>query len=134
MNNLHDKSLSISHVNIRSLSKNISELQLLYDHSLKFKFDIIALSEVWNVRNVNTLPLRDYTLEVNCRHGNERGGGVGAYIHNGLDYVPLNYNVAHTESLWLRINQEGFDKIVIGIIYRKPNTDIDQFTIVCLVF
>ena len=47
----------ITHANIRSLNKNISELQLLYDHSLKFKFDIIALSEVWNVRNTDTLPL-----------------------------------------------------------------------------
>ena len=31
MNILHDKSLRISHVNIRSLSKNIGELQLLFD-------------------------------------------------------------------------------------------------------
>ena len=56
LNNLNDNSLSITHINIRSLNKNISELQLLYDHSLKFKFDIIALSEVWNVRNTDTLP------------------------------------------------------------------------------
>ena len=109
------------------MNKNISELQLLYDHSLKFKFDIIALSEVWNVRNTDTLPLRDYVLEVNCRQANERGGGVGAYIRNVLNYTRLDYNVTHTESLWLTINQNCLDKIVIGIIYRKPNTDVDQF-------
>ena len=127
LNNLNDNSLSITHVNIRSLNKNISELQLLYDHSLKFKFDIIALSEVWNVRNTDTLPLRDYVLEVNCRQANERGGGVGAYIHNVLNYTRLDYNVTHTESLWLTVNQNCLDKIVIGIIYRKPNTNVDQF-------
>ena len=127
LNKLNDNSLSITHANIRSLNKNISELQLLYDHSLKFKFDIIALSEVWNVGNVNTLPLRDYVLEVNCRQGDERGGGVGAYINNTLNYTLLDHHVTHTESLWVRINKNSFEKIVIGIIYRKPNTDVDQF-------
>ena len=66
-------------------------------------------------------------MEVNCRQAYERGGGVGAYIRSVLNYTRLDYNVTHTESLWLTINQNCFDKIVIGIIYRKPNTDVDQF-------
>lgn len=128
LSDIQNNSLSISHVNIRSLSKNISELQLLYDHSFKFQFDIIALSEVWNVSNVNTVALRDYVLEVNCRKADERGGGVGAYIRNTVNYTRLDYNVTHTESLWLRISHSSFGKIImLGIIYRKPNTDIDQF-------
>ena len=52
---------------------------------------------------------------------------MGAYIHNVLNYTRLHYNVTHTESLWLTINQNCLDKIVIGIIYRKPNTNVDQF-------
>ena len=78
LQNVFGNSFSITHANIRSLNKNINELHLLYDHSIKHKFDIIALSEVWNVSNVATVPLTDYVLEVICRPGSERGGGVGA--------------------------------------------------------
>ena len=62
-----------------------------------------------------------------CRQAHERGGGVGAYIRSVLNYTRLDYNVTHTEILWLTINQNCFDTIVIGVIYRKPNTDVDQF-------
>ena len=53
-----------------------------------------------------------YVLEINRRQANERGGGLRAYIHNILNYVLLDYNVTHTESLWLRINQNCFERIV----------------------
>ena len=127
LQNVFENSFSITHVNIRSLNKNINELHLLYDHSIKHKFDIIALSEVWNVTSVDTFPLTDYVLEVNCRQGNERGGGVGAYIHKQVNYEILDFNVAHAESLWLKVSKNNIDNFVIGVIYRKPNTNIDEF-------
>ena len=119
-------SFCISHVNIRSLNKNFDNLNLLYEDTLKTKFDTIALSEVWNVSNKGILGLNDYVLEVKCRTGGTRGGGVGAYIHSSLKYVILDHEVTHTESLWLETDLNG-RKITVGIIYRKPNTDIDQF-------
>ena len=54
------------------------------------------------------------------------GGGVGAYINSSLKYVILDHEVTPTESLWLETDLNG-RKITVGIIYRKPNTDIDQF-------
>ena len=61
------KSVSICHVNIRALHKNIHNLRLLFDHTLESRFDIIALSEVWNVSNADIFSLRGYSLEVKCR-------------------------------------------------------------------
>ena len=118
---------SITHVNIRSLNKNIRELQLLYEHTIQFKFDVIALSEVWNVQHVNTLNLSNYTLEVSCREGNVRGGGVGAYVRNDMNYVRRNFSIAHAESLWLVVSDSNTNVLVIGVIYRKPNTNINEF-------
>ena len=123
---LHN-SFSICHVNIRSLSKNISNLSLLFEYTLDFKFDVIALSEVWNVSNTDIFSLNDYSLEVKCRDDGLRGGGVGAYIRSSLKYNLLNHAVMFAESLWIEINSKH--KIIVGIIYRKPNTDLDQFQI-----
>ena len=39
------KSISISHVNVRSLNKNVDSLKVLYEDCVKFRFDVIALSE-----------------------------------------------------------------------------------------
>ena len=44
-----------------------------------------------------------------------------------MHYTLLDHHVTHTESLWVRINKNSFEKTVISIIYRKPNTDVDQF-------
>ena len=49
-------------------------------HPCKFE-DIIALSEVWNVPNTDIFSLNGYNLEVKCRDGGMRGGGVGAYMY-----------------------------------------------------
>ena len=84
-------SFSISHVNIRSLNKNYDNLNLLYDNTIKSKFDIIALSEVWRVSNKELLSFNEYTLEVKCRTEGSRGGGVGAYIHSSLKYIILDH-------------------------------------------
>ena len=120
------KSFSICHVNIRSLQKNIHNLHLMFDHTLESRFDIIALSEVWNVSNTDIFSLRGYSLEVKCRESGLRGGGVGAYIRSSLKYNVLNHTILFAESLWMDITI-GKRKVIIGIIYRKPNTDLSQF-------
>ena len=49
VNEVTENALNVSHVNIRSLPKNIDGLRLLYEYSLQTKFHVIGLSEVWNV-------------------------------------------------------------------------------------
>ena len=121
------KSFSVTHVNIRSLNKNVDELRNLYECSLSSNFDIIGLSEVWNVSNTSLLGIKGYNLETECRHGNVRGGGVGAYIHSSLKYKRLGFTaIAHAESLWLELLCDK-KKVIVGVVYRKPNTNITEF-------
>ena len=86
---------------------------------MEFKYDIIALSEVWNVPNTDIFSLNGYNREVKCRDGGMRGGGVGAYIRSSLKYNLLNHAVMFAESLWIERN-DSKHKIIVGIIYRKP--------------
>ena len=44
-------SLSISHINIRSLKRNFDAFKELFEYDLKSSFNIIALSENWNIYN-----------------------------------------------------------------------------------
>ena len=100
-NNATKNALNISHVNIRSLPKNIDSLRLLYEYSLQTKFHVIRLSEVWNVSLPQMLGLQGYSLE--CREAPQRGGGVGAYIHpictiQGIEFQPCS------EACWLSLD------------------------------
>ena len=116
---------SISHINIRSLPKNFDELKLFHE-STPYDFKVIALSEVWQIKNKDLYNLTNFSFETKCRT-NQRGGGVGAYIHTSLNYSMFDINVCHAETLWLNIHMGGDRSITIGIIYRKPNTNVDEF-------
>ena len=54
----HDSVFSISHSNVRSLSKNFEEVQLFYEILFESKFKIITMSEVWQVDFQKTNNLR----------------------------------------------------------------------------
>ena len=120
-------SLKLSHINVRSLSKNFESFKLLFEDCIQARFDIIGMSEVWNVSNLSLYGMGGYSLEVNCRPGDLRGGGVGAYVSTSLKYKRLQYSVIHAESLWLQINIRGDMKVTVGVIYRKPNTNVKEF-------
>ncbi len=69
--------VSLCHVNIRSLYKNIDKLKFLLN-SLKFSF--IAFSECW-VKSISHsyFYLPGYELIVNSKQGPKAGGGVALY-------------------------------------------------------
>ena len=73
----NEKSLSLIHLNIRSLSRNfdcfVAELE-----TLKIKFDIICISETWMHKNSPDLYFHDYVAHHNMRSFG-RGGGVAIY-------------------------------------------------------
>ena len=118
--------LSISHINIRSLQKNIDDLKLLYSEIIQHNFSIIGISETWQIRDDSMFSILDYKFEFNSR-ATGRGGGVGVYIRSNLKYsILMNKQVCHSESLWLKVLINN-KPIIVGIIYRKPNTDVSEF-------
>ena len=130
--NLVNNMLSLIHVNIRSVRKNFSHFDN-YLKCLSFSPSIIALSETWLKKgesNLYTLP--NYNTESLCR-SQKSGGGVSIMIKSSLSYrlrSDLSMINNFSESLFVEIpkNNNNYHKdILIGVIYRPPNENMDIF-------
>ena len=120
------------HMNIRSLNKNFDNLKLLLDNPHNTPCSVIALTETWlshNSSSNNDLP--GFNLVVNSRQ-NKTGGGVCLYILKKYDYIiheQLNIMNDTVESLFIEIIIPDSKNIFIGVIYRPPNSNINDFVL-----
>ena len=131
--------LSLIHFNARSLNSNCEKIEnylKLTNHS----FDVIAISETWHdnssagAKNNPKLAnfLIDY-LEFNVnRKNNQRGGGVSIFVNKGYSCKLISDMSAGVENLFecvtVELTLNRGEKTVISCIYRKPSTNIPEFT------
>ena len=126
-----NKMFSLLHINIRSISKHLHELDQ-YLHVLNHNFSVICISETWcQDYNVNSCDLQGYKAEHIYRH-TKVGGGVALYIKDNIayhtrlditklnDYIECQFKQIHKDS-----NSYG-KVIIVGVIYRPPNNDINK--------
>ena len=123
--------LSMLNVNIRSLCKNFDSLKD-FMHCTQTNFDIIGLVETW-FKDVpqDYFNLSGYNLEFQNRIG-KNGGGVCLYIKDDLKYhvrsdlqeIKCPENV---ESMFIEIERSASKNIVVGVVYRPPDQDINVF-------
>ena len=122
---------SLCHVNIRSIRKNLSELES-YLEVLDHEFSIIGLTETWlNDSSCEIYGINGYnTVE---RHRTRTGGGVALFIRDNFNFSKRN-DLAHfdedIESVYIEIGKDQLHTsrdIIIGVIYRPPNRDIASF-------
>ena len=130
--NCMSANFSLLHVNVRSLPQNNDALNM-YLQNLSVKFDVIALTETW--LNNETCDLSflssDYEHYKKYRE-NKRGGGVSLFIHRSLsckllpDISTVNDSM---ECVFVELNASPLNNkpIVIGAMYRPPNTNISSF-------
>ena len=122
---------SLIHFNARSLQKSFDEMAeflLLLKHS----FSIIAISETW----ISGTPLIPFKLPgynfVNVNRHRGRGGGVGLFISDSIDFI-INTDVVQTEeerdcceSLFIDFVNKNI-KHSVGVIYKKPSCNNETF-------
>ena len=124
-------SLGMIHVNIRSVSKNLSNLEN-YLQTLKYDFRVVGLSETWfNENNHDLHTLCGYTVVSNYRT-NRVGGGVSLMIDSDLKMISrndLNSMSDSIESVFVELCDVGANKcnIIIGVVYRPPASDGKAF-------
>lgn len=126
----HNKdNFSLFHINIRSLNRNFEDLQN-YLGLLNINFTTIALTETWlkDSQDSSYFAISGYNFEHKNRT-NKLGGGVGLFIKSGVSYriredLPSMINA---ESLFIEISTRYGKNIVIGVIYRPPDSNIDHF-------
>ena len=131
-NSTTENGFSLCHLNIRSLRANLSAFELTL-HNLRFHFTAIGISETWlNDHNCDLYDIAGYNLIEVHRH-TKKGGGVGIFLDNNIPYQ-IRSNLCLTddvsECVFIEIDKEIFKRdknIIIGVIYRPPNSDLDAF-------
>lgn len=121
---------SFLHLNIRSLNKHHDDLVTLLTNT-GCNFDVIGCSETWlNDRSyTDILNLNGYKLFTKNRCG-RCGGGVCLYISstynvNICDDIVIADN--HSDFLFVEISGKNGKNLIIGMIYRPPDTDLEIF-------
>ena len=122
--------LFMLHINIRSLQKNLINLNHELLQTLPYLSDILLLSET----KIKFSPLTNVNLTgyqpVILANSQTNAGGVGVYVTNKLTVTPLGKNILNSncEDIWLRIsNQIGNDSFLVVVIYRHPQGDVNNF-------
>ena len=121
--------LSILHFNIRSIKKNF-KMSL---NSINFTFSITCFSETWldetNSTENSSYELPNYMSKHQVR-SDRRGGGVSIYVHKTFDFKVrsnLSINNKGIESISVEISSNKKRNILVNILYRPPNGEIETF-------
>ena len=119
--------INFFHQNIRGLYHNLANLQAYLD--IKNNVDVFSLSETHiqsnsPLDNDNLYNIPGYKfLKVNRENGG--GGGVAMYISENISFIrrkDLETNL--TESLWIEIVQSKAKNLLVGCIYKPPESSL----------
>ena len=129
-----DKSFSILHPNIKSLSQNFDKL-VYFLARLSFNFKVICISETWctSERNNSDLyKLTNYNSLHQTRSSDEAGIDLAIFVHKRLTYSvrkDLSTNNEDTETLCIEIINAKSRNILINTSYRQPEGRYNEFKI-----
>ena len=130
---INDDNFSIAHLNIRSIPANLSHF-LGYMKSIKNTFTIYGFAQTWlSNDNLSAYVIDGYAHVGQPRVG-KRGGGVSLFIRNNLAYSEssnLSETTEDIECLFIKLNHGG-KNIIVGVVYRPPNSNVESFNAVIL--
>jgi exonuclease III len=123
-------------VNIQSLNSKYEDLrhQLLDLCNKNITVDVVALQEIWEIFCPDSVSIPGYQFVYKMRQG-MRGGGVGFYIRNGLNFEIFDilspFENKILESLTIQISYSGKAKpVMLTSVYRSngplPNVSQNQ--------
>ncbi len=111
----------IEHINAQSLMGSMDEIKLLMNGR---NIDILCITESWLL-----LCVPDHLVNIHgykfFRCYNERGGGICIYVKDDLPATLINLSVpkrAGVEDVWITVQCRKLPSIIIGCMYRHPNT------------
>ena len=122
---------SMCHLNIRSVSKNLSSFEN-YLETIQYNFTMIGLTETWlNDTNYDLYGLQGYNFVE--QHRSSLGGGVALCVMKHFNYIErpdLALYDNDIESIFIEVNKDKLHlekNIIIGVLYRPPGNDIRTF-------
>ena len=119
--------------NVRSLPCNISETKLLLQtlHDKNSSVNVMLLCETFlNKNTANRIRIPSYTLISNYWQDHKEGS-TSVLIKDGIPFrwrQDLDVFIEkHTESTFVEISIKNGTPVVIGSLYRTPNTPAQEF-------
>ncbi len=126
----NNSSLNLIHINCRSMNKNFKSLANLL-HRIDGPLTAIGVSETW----LNSINEENYCISgykfVCMSRSDKIGGGVGLFVNNNYVFnvqSEISFIKSSIECIFVEIVQNGSSNIIVGCIYRPPNSDLSQFT------
>ena len=124
-----DHHFSILHFNTRSWNKNFNAISNFIS-TLCIDFSVYGFSETWiNDSTPLLFNVSGYSF-IHSDRQEGKGGGVGLLVADNFEYVIRNdilYPSCDYESLFIEINLPRHKNIIVGVIYRKPQSNINDF-------
>ena len=121
-------------VNTESLIPKLDEIKLLIENE---DLDILCISETWLQPNilVDLISNKNYNVFRNDNSHNSRVSGACIYVTNIITCKTYE-NIEITdgepskgiEDVWVSIQASKFKSIIVGAVYKHPNTNPDCIT------
>ena len=111
------------HLNVRGLWSNFSFITEFLLHKRKRKVDIFSLTET----HINDEPGELYDIDgysfINKPRRKGKGGGVGIYISNDLNWIRReDIENSDFECIWIEIILKKSSNILLCVLYRPPDS------------
>ena len=117
-----NRGLKIVHQNIQSLTKKIDELRLICS-SVQAGIHLLTLSETWLNEQISDSEISIEGYKIFRLDRADRGGGVAVYVKSELSLVRRDdLEIDGVEGLWLELFLPKSRGILIGTLYRPPNS------------
>ena len=121
-----NEDLIIAQLNIRGIGSKISRLKCLIDHSfVNCEPDVFLISETWLTEQSPPISIPGYKFVHKPRKG-KKGGGVGLLIKQNVKYQlidKITFDTREFESIFAVLHLQNGDNVMVGSIYRPPNTN-----------
>ena len=121
------------HANVRSLAANHDKLTSLIS-DLTHNFHLLGISEtkirlMAGIDPVANVSVAGYNYI--SQPSNQNAGGVGFYIRSDCELYSrdnLSISTADFECLWIEIHSKSHRNTLCSVIYRHPNSNLENFT------
>lgn len=119
-----DVNFRIFHSNIRSVHKNNDEL-IVYLEQFRETFDVIVLSETFNVLDINLFRINGYNV-IYSEGNYNKNDGVLVHIKESIPYTYSLIKLGESTGIKIQFiyNNKSF---IISAVYRPPSTNIELF-------
>ena len=127
---INDQIFSLLSININSIPKNLDYFINSCLNVVDFNFDVISFCETKLTDHIDQLyEIHNYNKFTN--NNTRNSGGVALFVKkcyvNVLIRNDLKRNFDFLESLFVEIKCQEGSNIVIGSIYRRPNSNLNNF-------